>query len=75
MAVYLLCQAATVYSLFLAHRLDQIGQNTDAVRGSVSDLNRFAKVNRLTAFCPFQSALDDHSQCVAVSEGREITEG
>lgn len=55
--------------LFLAHGLDQIGQNTDAVRGSISDLNRFAKVVKLTSFCPFQSALDDYSQCVAVSEG------
>ncbi|PQQ13338.1 hypothetical protein Pyn_05482 [Prunus yedoensis var. nudiflora] len=71
MAVYLLCEAATGCSLFLAHGLDQIGQNTDAVRGPVSDLNRFAKVVKLTAFCPFQSVLDDYSQCVAVSEGRE----
>ncbi|KAH0974664.1 hypothetical protein GBA52_016563 [Prunus armeniaca] len=69
MAVYLHCEAATGYSLFLAHGLDQIGKNADAVRGSISDLNRFAKVVKLTSFCPFQSALDDYSQCVAVSEG------
>ncbi|KAH8482930.1 hypothetical protein H0E87_027609, partial [Populus deltoides] len=57
------------YSLFLANGLDEIGQNTEAVRNSVSDLNRFGKVVQLTAFHPFESALDALNQCNSVSEG------
>ncbi|PRQ17023.1 putative Nop domain-containing protein [Rosa chinensis] len=69
MAVYLLYEAASGYSLFLAHGLDQIGQNTEAVRSSVSDLNRFGKVVQLAAFHPFEQALDALNQCNSVSEG------
>ncbi|CAB4310942.1 unnamed protein product [Prunus armeniaca] len=69
MALYLLYEAASGYSLFLAHGIDEIGQNTDAVRSSVSDLNRFGKVVKLTAFHPFESALDALNQCNSISEG------
>ncbi|XP_062169518.1 nucleolar protein 56-like [Alnus glutinosa] len=69
MALYLLYESASGYALFLAHGLDEIGQNTEAVRNSVSDLNRFGKVVQLTAFHPFESALDALNQCNAVSEG------
>ncbi|CAI0548167.1 unnamed protein product [Linum tenue] len=69
MALYMLYEAASGYSLFLAHGLDEIGQNTEAVRGSVSDMNRFGKVVQLVAFHPFESALDALNQCNSVSEG------
>lgn len=69
MALYLLYETASGYSLFLAHGLDQIGQNTEAVRSSISDMNRFGKVVQLTAFLPFESALDALNQCNSVSEG------
>ncbi|OVA15409.1 Nop domain [Macleaya cordata] len=69
MALYLLFEAASGYSLFLAHGIDEIGQNTEAVRTSVVDLNRFGKVVKIVAFSPFQSALDALNQCNAVSEG------
>ncbi|KAJ4712544.1 Nucleolar protein 56-like [Melia azedarach] len=69
MALYLLYETASGYSLFLAHGLDQIGQNTEAVRSSISDMNRFGKVVQLTAFHPFESALDALNQCNSVSEG------
>lgn len=69
MALYLLYETASGYSLFLAHGLDQIGQNTEAVRSSISDMNRFGKVVQLTAFQPFESALDALNQCNSVSEG------
>lgn len=69
MALYLLYETASGYSLFLAHGLDQIGQNTEAVRISISDMNRFGKVVQLTAFHPFESALDALNQCNSVSEG------
>ncbi|KAI5569422.1 hypothetical protein BDE02_12G076300 [Populus trichocarpa] len=69
MALFLLYETSSGYSLFAANGLDEIGQNTEAVRNSVSDLNRFGKVVQLTAFHPFESALDALNQCNSVSEG------
>ncbi|XP_021285939.1 nucleolar protein 56-like [Herrania umbratica] len=69
MALYLLYESASGYALFQAQGLDEIGQNTEAVRNSVADLNRFGKVVQLTAFHPFESALDSLNQCNSVSEG------
>ncbi|XP_019192459.1 PREDICTED: nucleolar protein 56-like [Ipomoea nil] len=74
MALYLLYESASGYGLFLAHGLDEIGQSTDAVRKSISDLNRFGKVVKLVAFNPFESALDALNQCNAVSEGQMTDE-
>ena len=69
MALFLLYESASGYALLEAHGLDEIGQNTEAVRNSVSDLNRFGKVVKLRSFNPFTSALDALKQCNAVSEG------
>ncbi|XP_074576938.1 nucleolar protein 56-like isoform X1 [Curcuma longa] len=69
MALYLLFESSSGYSLFHAYGLDEIGQNTEAVRNSVLDLNRFGKVVKLVAFHPFSSALDALNQCNAISEG------
>ncbi|XP_077243672.1 nucleolar protein 56-like [Tasmannia lanceolata] len=69
MALYVLFESASGFSLFLAHGIDEIGQNTEAVRNSVLDLTRFGKVVKLAAFHPFSSALDALNQCNAVSEG------
>lgn len=69
MALFLLYETSSGYSLFAANGLDEIGQNTEAVRNSVSDLNRFGKVVQLTAFHPFESALDALNQINSVSEG------
>ena len=69
MGTYLLFESSSGYCLFHAHGLDEIGQNTEAVRNSVTDLNRFGKVVKLTAFQPFESALDALTQCNAISEG------
>ncbi|KFK38628.1 hypothetical protein AALP_AA3G138900 [Arabis alpina] len=55
--------------MFLANGLDEIGQNIEAVRSSVSDMSRFGRVVQLTAFLPFESALDALNQTNAVSEG------
>nr|XP_016437582.1 PREDICTED: nucleolar protein 56-like [Nicotiana tabacum] len=74
MALYLLYESASGYALFLAHGLDEIGQNTEAVRNSVTDLNRFGKILKLAAFSPFESALDALNQCNAVSEGQMTDE-
>ncbi|ONK67511.1 uncharacterized protein A4U43_C05F800 [Asparagus officinalis] len=69
MALYLLYESASGYSLFHAYGLDEIGQNTEAVKNSVLDLTRFGKTVKLEAFQPFSSALDALNQCNAVSEG------
>ncbi|XP_010250780.1 PREDICTED: nucleolar protein 56-like [Nelumbo nucifera] len=69
MALYILYESSSGYALFLAHGIDEIGQNTEAVRNSVLDLNRFGKVVKLVAFHPFESALDALNQCNAISEG------
>ncbi|KAI8020314.1 Nucleolar protein 56 [Camellia lanceoleosa] len=74
MALYLLYESAFGYALFLAHGIDEIGQNTEAVRNSVTDLNRFGKVVKFVAFTPFESALDALNQCNAISEGEERRE-
>lgn len=69
MSLYLLYEFASGYSLFHGHGLDEIGQNTEAVRNSVANLNRFGKVVKLVAFSPFESALDALNQMNSVSEG------
>ncbi|CAN4108914.1 unnamed protein product [Withania somnifera] len=74
MALYLLYESASGYALFLAHGIDEIGQNTEAVRNSITDLNRFGKVVKIEAFNPFESALDALNQCNAVSEGQMTEE-
>lgn len=73
MALFLLYESASGYALLEAHGLDEIGHTTEAVRNSVSDLNRFGKVVKLRSFNPFTSALDALKQCNAVSEGEIVT--
>ncbi|XP_022881152.1 nucleolar protein 56-like isoform X1 [Olea europaea var. sylvestris] len=62
-------ELASRYGLLLAHGLDEIEQNMEAVRNSITDLNRFGKVFKLAAFSPFDSVLDALNQCNAVSKG------
>ncbi|KAI3949929.1 hypothetical protein MKW92_040342 [Papaver armeniacum] len=69
MKLKILFESASGFALFDAHGIDEIGQNTEAVSNSVTDLNRFGKVVKLVAFHPFSSALDALNQCNAVSEG------
>ncbi|XP_078171590.1 nucleolar protein 56-like [Carex rostrata] len=69
MALYVLFESASGYALFHAYGMDEIAQNTQAVRDSVVDLNRFGQVVKLVAFSPFSSAMDALNQCNAVSEG------
>ncbi|KAJ3689899.1 hypothetical protein LUZ61_019063 [Rhynchospora tenuis] len=69
MALYLLFESAFGYALFHAYGVDEIAQDTQAVRDSVVDFNRFCQVVKLTAFSPSSSAIDALNQCIAVSEG------
>lgn len=68
MALYLLYESSSGYALFEAHGLDEIGQSAQAVQDSVTDLTRFGKVVKLTAFKPFGSAADAIEQANAISE-------
>ncbi|KHN04702.1 Nucleolar protein 56 [Glycine soja] len=54
-ALFLLYKSASGYALLEAHGPDEIGHNTEAVRNSVSDLNRFGKVVKCRSFNPFNS--------------------
>ncbi|XP_057795162.1 nucleolar protein 56-like [Salvia miltiorrhiza] len=74
MTLYVLYESASGYGLFSADGIDEIGQNTEAVRSSVVDLNRFGKVVKLAAFTPYDSALDALNQCNAISEGQMTDE-
>ncbi|XP_063935733.1 nucleolar protein 56 isoform X1 [Daucus carota subsp. sativus] len=74
MSLYLLYESASGYALFNCHGIDEIGQNTEAVRNSVEDLTRFGKVVQLVGFNPFDSALDALNQINAVSEGQMTDE-
>jgi nucleolar protein 56 len=74
MALYVLYESASGYALFSADGIDEIGQNTEAVRSSVDDLNRFGKVVKFAAFTPFESALDALNQINAISEGQMTDE-
>ncbi|KAJ3683807.1 hypothetical protein LUZ60_014034 [Juncus effusus] len=69
MALYLQFESSSGYAAFQAYGIDEIGQNVEAVRNSVLDLNRFGKVVKLIAFSPFGSAVDALNQINAVSEG------
>jgi len=73
MSLFLLHETALGYALFEAHGIDEIGQNTEAVRNSVTDLSRFGKVVKLRSFNPFTSALESLEQINAVSEGNKLS--
>ncbi|KAK3008377.1 hypothetical protein RJ639_014085 [Escallonia herrerae] len=72
--LYLLYESASGYASFHAAGLDEIGQDTEAVRNSVADINRFGKVVKLVAFNPFESSLDALTQCNQISEGHMTDE-
>ncbi|KAK2974175.1 hypothetical protein RJ640_021466 [Escallonia rubra] len=72
--LYLLYESASGYASFHSAGLDEIGQDTEAVRNSVADINRFGKVVKLVAFNPFESALDALTQCNQISEGHMTDE-
>ncbi|CAH8360573.1 unnamed protein product [Eruca vesicaria subsp. sativa] len=69
MAMYVLYESSSGYALFDVHGLEEIGQNTESVQSSVSDFSRFGQIVKLTAFHPWQTALDAQNQVNAISEG------
>ena len=73
-ALFILFEAASGYSLFEVIGLDELQQQADAVQQAVSDMNRFGRVVKLTAFLPFSSAADALEQVNAVSEAQMTDE-
>jgi nucleolar protein 56 len=63
-----LYESASGFALFDIKGLDEIGSAVDKVQASVTDMQRFGKVAKLTAFKPFASAADALEQINAISE-------
>lgn len=70
MTTFVLFESASGFSLFEVKEFDEIGQSADKVQETVSDLARFGKVAKLTAFKPFTSAANALEQINAVSESQ-----
>lgn len=67
MASYVLFECAAGYGLFELVGFDKIGEKE--VQASVTDLGRFSKFVKLTAFQPFESAEDALANINSISEG------
>ncbi|RWR74407.1 nucleolar protein 56-like protein [Cinnamomum micranthum f. kanehirae] len=74
MALYLLFQSASGLSLFLAHGIDEIGEDIEVVRSSILDLKLFKNVVKIVGFLPFSSALSALKQCKKISKGMSTEE-
>ncbi|KAG2439308.1 hypothetical protein HXX76_004667 [Chlamydomonas incerta] len=68
MATFMLFESAVGYGLFEVGEFDEIGQALDKVQEAVSDMARFGRIVKLTAFKPFPSAADSLEQINAISE-------
>ncbi|KAG2453509.1 hypothetical protein HYH02_001729 [Chlamydomonas schloesseri] len=68
MATFVLFESAVGYGLFEVAEFDEIGQSLDKVQEAVSDMARFGRIVKLTAFKPFPSAADSLEQINAISE-------
>eukprot|EP00268_Persea_americana_P042565 TRINITY_DN4261_c0_g2_i1.p1 TRINITY_DN4261_c0_g2~~TRINITY_DN4261_c0_g2_i1.p1 ORF type:complete len:378 (+),score=63.46 TRINITY_DN4261_c0_g2_i1:196-1329(+) len=74
MALYLLFQSASGLSLFLAHGIDEIGEDIEVVRSSILDLKWFKNVVKIVGFQPFSSSLSALKQCKKISKGMSTEE-
>lgn len=70
MANFLLYESASGYGLFEVSAFDEIAASADSVQQAVTDLARFGKYVKLSAFTPFKSAADALEQINAVSESQ-----
>lgn len=69
MTTFLLYESASGYGLFEVQSFDELA-SVDAVQKAVSDISRFGKVMKLSAFKPFTSAANALEQINAVSESQ-----
>ncbi len=70
MTTFLLFESASGYGLFEVAGFDEIGASVDAVQKAVTDIARFGKIVKLSAFKPFTSAANALEQINAVSESQ-----
>ncbi len=66
---YILFESALGYSLFETSEAEEIGALKATVQASVTDLSRFSKLVKLTAFQPYTSAENALQNINDVSEG------
>lgn len=70
---FLLFESASGFGLFEVTAMDEIGQSVDSVQQAVTDISRFGKCMKLSAFKPFTSAANALEQINAVSESQVCT--
>ena len=68
--LFLLAETAAGYSVYEVLGLDELGQSTEKVQQSVTELARFGKVVKLLTFKPFGSAAGALEQVNAISENQ-----
>lgn len=66
--LFALLESAAGYALFEVVAFDEIGSLLDDNMDTVTDLSRFGRAVKLTAFCPFESAAVALENANAVSE-------
>jgi len=69
MVLYLLHEAASGYGLFEVTSSDETNQSADAVQQAYSDMSRFGKMVKLSAFMPFTTAQNALDNINAITEG------
>lgn len=69
MALYLLSESASGYSLFQVVEADVIASQVEAVQAAVTEFPRFSKMVKLCAFAPFRSAEHALENANMISEG------
>ncbi|PNH04026.1 Nucleolar protein 56, partial [Tetrabaena socialis] len=69
-ATFVLFESAVGYGLFEITEFDEIGSALDKMQEAVSDMARFGRIVKMTAFKPFPSAADSLEQINAISEAQ-----
>jgi nucleolar protein 56 len=73
MTTFLLFESASGYGLFEVTGFDEIGAGVEAIQQSITDIARFGKLVKLSAFKPFTSAANALEQINSVSESQVRT--
>lgn len=68
-----LFEHAVGYTLFDVVEFEEIGSFLPQVEQSITDLSRFNKVVKLSAFIPFNTAVDALEAINSISEGKYQT--
>lgn len=73
MQLFILFESAAGYALFEKEDFDELGGQLKAIQKSISSLERFSKMVKLSAFQPFQTAEEalENIQAIAANEVSE----